>query len=298
MQFRKYISEDSVYLDMDFDCMNDVLTFLSKKFASKTGVEQDKIHELLKKREEISSTWIGHGTILPHNHDDLINDLHMIFIRCKNPLLLADGNKVTYIVSILTSRSQDNLYLSILQGIGKLIKEQSEEIDKCASSLDLFHLITASSYLMGVPFMASDLAKEWPRINKNDTLATALDLMKKHSVYFLPVFTEDGLKLCGVLDLVDLLKAGFPDYVFSLSDFSLIQDFQPVKYFWENENNLHVEDYIRDHRPYVVRIDASYPEIFFSMIKGNRRHLLVMGLQDQLVGVIHPNQIINKMLRP
>ena len=151
---------------------------------------------------------------------------------------------------------------------------------------------------MGAPLNATDLAGEWPSIKKNETLASALDKMKKHRVHFLPVFSEENRRICGVLDLVDLLKAGFPDYVFSLSDFSLIQDFQPVKYFWKNENELTAGDFIRDYRPYIVRDDATYPEIFFLMIKGNRRHLLVMNCRDELVGVIHPNQIIDRMLRP
>ncbi|OQY32947.1 MAG: hypothetical protein B6241_09315 [Spirochaetaceae bacterium 4572_59] len=298
MQSHKYLTEDSVFLDKDFENLDEVLTFLSAAFAKRTGLDQKFLHNSLVERENLSSTWIGNGTLLPHNHNPEVNGFHMIFIRCQKPFVLESGNEVRYIFSILTSGSQEQLYLSILQGVGGLILNHSEDVDRCSSTAELFDLLNSSSYLMGEPLRAADIAREWPRVFQNDTLATALDKMKQHDVYFLPVFSEDAGSICGVLDLVDLLKSGFPDYVFSLYNLSMIQDFQPVKYFWKNENHIPISSYIRDYKPYVISEDASYPEIFFMMIKGNRRHLLVLDKQNRLIGVIHPHEIINKMLRP
>lgn len=298
MQFRKYLSEGSVFLDRSLGSLEEVLEFLAERFSAQTGLDQETLFDLLEEREKLNYTWLGRGTMLPHNHSPLIKDIHMIFIRCSKPFLLEEGKEVRYIFSILTSGSQEQLYLSLLQGIAQLIEKSAAELDRCATPAELFDLLGSSSFLMGAPLNATDLAKPWPGVRRNDNLAAALDLMKKHQVYILPVFTEDGRKLCGVLNLVDLLKAGFPDYVFSLSDFSFIQDFQPVRFFWKNEMSLMVGDFITDYRPYIIRADASYPEIFFLMIKGNRRHLLVLDCHDELVGVIQPMQIIDKMLRP
>lgn len=298
MQSHKYLSEDSVFLDMDFESLDEVLNFLSAEFARKTGLDQKYLYNSLAEREKLSSTWIGNATLLPHNHNPEVNGFYMIFIRCRKPFLLESGNEVHYIFSILTSGSQEQLYLSILQGIGGLIMNNSEDVDRCSSPAELFDLLNSSSYLMGEPLRAADLARDWPRVVRTDTLSTALDKMKQHDVYFLPVFSEEDGSLCGVLDLVDLLKSGFPDYVFSLYNLSMIQDFQPVKYFWKNENHILISSYIRDYKPYVIYEDASYPEIFFMMIKGNRRHLMVLDKKDQPIGVIHPHEIINKMLRP
>ena len=298
MQFRKYLTEDCVFLDQDFASIKEALDFLSREFARRTGLEETFVRTLLQDREDLSPTWIGSGTMLPHNHHPEVKDLAMIFIRCRKPFVLEDGNEVRYIFSILTPGSQEQLYLGILQGIGQLVQNSSDKIDSCRIPADLFNLLQGKSFLMGAPITASDLAKDWPRIYRDDPLSKALDLMKKYDVYLLPVFTGEGGMLCGVLDLVDLLKAGFPDYVFSLYDFSMINDFQPLKYFWKNEGALKAGAYARDHRPYLIREDASYPEVFFLMIKGGRRHLLVINSLDELVGIIHPKEIIHTMLRP
>ncbi len=298
MPFKKYLSRESVFLEKDLTDWGKTLDFLAGHFEKLTGLEKSYVLDLLMQREEIGSTWIGGETVLPHNHSPRVEGIHIIFVRLKKPLLLPDGNRVKYIFSLLTSGHEGNTYLAILQGIGKLMKEDEEKLARCSTAEELFSLIDDSSHLTGMPLKASDLAVDWPVIKEDDTVGKALDLMKKHKVQFLPVTSWKTGKLCGVLDLVDLLKAGFPDYVFSLSDLSLIQDFKPVKFFWSRENEIQAREFMRDFRPYIVRSDASYPEIFFIMIKGNRRHLLVMDAQDNLKGVIRPEQIIDRMLRP
>jgi nitrogen PTS system EIIA component len=298
MPFKKYLSRDTLFLDKDFTDWKEALQFISVQFEKVTNLTQEEVLTLLRQREEIGSTWIGADTVLPHNHSPKIEGISLIFIRCKKPLLLPDGNKIRYIISLLTSGHEGNTYLSILQEIGKLMQEEKDRLDRCTTADELHGVIDESCHITGMPLKASDLAAEWPKIREKESVGKALDLMKQHNVHFLPVLSEKTGKLCGVLDLVDLLKAGFPDYVFSLSDLSLIQDFKPVKFFWSREDELTVGEFMRDYRPYIVRSDASYPEIFFLMIKGNRRHLLVIGPDETLKGVIRPNQIIDKMLRP
>jgi CBS domain-containing protein/mannitol/fructose-specific phosphotransferase system IIA component (Ntr-type) len=298
MPIKDFLSEEQVFLDKDFNDLDEVLLFLSEKFSEKTGKDKEFILDLLKKREEISSTWIGEETVLPHNHNSEISGIHIIFIRCVKPFILPDDHTARFIFSILTSGKEDQTYLGVLQGIGRLMKESKEDLINCPLPAHFMKLIDESVHMDGKPLKAVDLAGEWPVIQSDAPISEALDLMKKHNVYFLPVISSDKGSICGVLDFVDLLKAGFPDYVFSLSDLSLIQDFKPVKYFWKKENELFVREFIRDYRPYIVRSDASYPEIFFLMIKGNRRHLLVLDRQEKLVGVIYPTNIIDKMLRP
>ena len=298
MPFSKHLSRDCVFLDKDFSEWEEVLLFLAEQFERNKSLEKSKVLDLLKQREEIGSTWIGADTVLPHNHSPQIEGIHILFVRCRKPVLLPDGNSIRYVISILTSGNEGNTYLAILQDIGKLMKEEAHHLDRCSSEDEILTVISESSHMTGMPLKASSLAKKWPTVYEDETVGAALDLMKKHKVYLLPIISRRTDKLCGVLDLVDLLKAGFPDYVFSLSDLSLIQDFKPVKFFWSREDELKVSEFKRDFRPYIVRSDASYPEIFFLMIKGNRRHLLVMDPQDNLKGIIHPNQIIDKMLRP
>ncbi len=298
MPFSKYLSREKVFLDKHFSDWEEALLFLAEQFGESTSLGKDKVLDLLQQREKIGSTWIGADTVMPHNHSPLVEGIHILFIRCKKPLLLPDGNSIRYIISILTSGNEGNAYLAILQDIGKLMKEEADRLNRSSKPEDILSVISESTHITGMPLKASDLAKKWPTVYEDDTVGRALDLMKQHSVYLLPILSRSTNKLCGVLDLVDLLKAGFPDYVFSLSDLSLIQDFKPVKFFWSRENELKVSEFKRDYRPYIVRSDASYPEIFFLMIKGNRRHLLVMDPMDNLKGIIHPNQIIDKMLRP
>jgi len=298
MQFHKYVSEDKIFLDREFKNIAEVLEFLSSEFSKDVGLKKERILELLKDREKLSSTWIGHGTLLPHNHSPEIRGISMIFIRCRTPLVLDDGNQVKFIFSVLTSGKDEDLYLGILQGIGKLIGKESAELEKCQSSAELIDILSNSSHTMGSPLTAGDLARYWPRAKDTDSLSVAVDQMKRHNIYFLPVFSGKTGKICGVLDLLDLLKAGFPDYVFRLSSLSMVKDFQPIDYFWKNEANLKISQYLRDYHPYLLRDSVTYPEIFFMMIRGNRRHLLVVDGNDEMIGVINPNEIINKMLRP
>ncbi len=298
MQFHKYVSEDKIFLNREFKTITEVLKFLSIEFAKDVGLKSERVFELLEERERLSSTWIGHGTLLPHNHSSDIRGISIIFIRCGTPLVLDDGNKVKYIFSILTSGKDQDLYLGVLQGIGKLIGKESAELDRCKSPAELIGILSKSSNSMGSALTSGDLARYWPRAKDTDSLSVAVDQMKRHNIYFLPVVSAQNGKICGVLDLLDLLKAGFPDYVFSLSSLSVIQDFHPIDYFWKNESNLKIGAYLRDHRPYLIQDSVTYPEIFFKMIKGNRRHLVVVDANNEMIGVINPNEIINKMLRP
>ncbi len=298
MQFHKYVSEDKIFLDREFKTIDEVLEFLSVEFSKDVGLKRERILELLEDREKLSSTWIGNGTLLPHNHSPEIKDISIIFIRCSTPLVLDDGNQVKYIFSILTSGMKQDLYLGILQGIGKLIGKQSSELDTCQSPSELIDILSNSSNTMGAPLTAADLARVWPSAKDTDSLSVAVDQMKRHNIYFLPIYSELTGKLCGVLDLLDLLRAGFPDYVFRLSSLSMLNEFQPIAYFWKNEANLKVSEYLRDHHLYLIKGSITYPEIFYMMIRGNRRHLLVVDENDEMIGVINPNEIINKMLRP
>jgi CBS domain containing-hemolysin-like protein len=122
--------------------------------------------------------------------------------------------------------------------------------------------------------------------------------MKRHNIYFLPVYSAETGKICGVLDLIDLLKAGFPEYVFRLNNLSMLKEFQPLDYFWKHETTIPIGQYLRDYRPYIIKDSITYPEIFFMLVKGHRRHLLVVDEHDEMIGVINPHEIINKMLRP
>lgn len=298
MQFRKYVTEESIFLNRNFNSVQDVLEFLALQFSKSSGLTQEEALSLLEERERLSSTWLGNNTMMPHNHSPLVKGLSIIFIRCAAPLTLETGKEVKYIFSILTSGNEQDVYLRVLQGIGRLIRTRTDELDRCSTPLEMLNLIGESSEDMASPLTAGDLARYWPRAKDSDTLSVAVDQMKRHGVYFLPVYHEGSGRICGVLDLVDLLKAGFPDYVFHLHNLSMLKDFQPVKYFWKNEGEAQIKEYLRDHRPYVIRDTVSYPEIFFMMIRGNRRHLLVVDEHDEMVGIIDPNEIINKMLRP
>ncbi len=298
MQFRKYLTKDRIFLDRNFKSVKEVLEFLSGEFAKSSGLGRDEILALLEEREKLSSTWMGNSTMLPHNHAPQVKGVSVIFIRCAAPLILETGKEVKYIFSILTSGDHQDVYLRVLQEIGKLIRTDSAELDRCADPSAIISLLNDSGDDMGAPLTAADLSRYWPRAKNTDMLSVAVDQMKRHNVSFLPVYDEKTGKICGVLDLVDLLKAGFPEYVFRLHNLSILQDFQPVQYFWEKEHELQISNYLRDHRPYLIRGSVSYPEIFFMMIRGNRRHLLVVDEADEMIGVINPNEIINKMLRP
>ncbi|MDC7218323.1 MAG: PTS sugar transporter subunit IIA [Spirochaetales bacterium] len=298
MPFKKYLSENALFMDRDFSNWEEALKFLSGEFERKAHLSRREALALLKQREEIGSTWVGYDTAIPHNHSPKIEGVHILLVRTNKPVELPDGNHVRYIFSLLTSGNEGNTYLAILQEISQLMMNERKKLDDCKTPSELLNLINETCHLTGRTLNASDLAAPWPIIDEQASIGKALDLMKQHGVYFLPVQSKKTGKLCGVLDLVDLLKAGFPDYVFSLSDLSLIQDFKPVKFFWSREEELKVGDFMRDYRPYVIRSESSYPELFFLMIKGNRRHLLVMNPGDKFKGVIRPTQIIDKMLRP
>ena len=298
MQFRKYLSEDNVYLDKDFKDTGEVLGFLADEFSRTIGVDRDIIFKLLEERENLSPTWIGNGTLLPHNHSPEIKGISIIFIRCGNPVVLGDGNRVRYIFSVLTSGEEQDLYLSILQGIGKVIGKHAQELDACRDAAELLDIYSNSTNSMGAPLTAADLARYWPRARDTDTLSVAVDQMKRHNIYFLPVYSAETGKICGVLDLIDLLKAGFPEYVFRLNNLSMLKEFQPLDYFWKHETTIPIGQYLRDYRPYIIKDSITYPEIFFMLVKGHRRHLLVVDEHDEMIGVINPHEIINKMLRP
>jgi len=101
----------------------------SKAMAPYVGIDAGLITEMLRKREEESSTVVGKGIAIPHVIFDADNPVAIGLVRCREGVTFPhdDSDPVRFIFFIIGARSARNLHLRLLSAIAQLFQEPAFE---------------------------------------------------------------------------------------------------------------------------------------------------------------------------
>jgi len=300
MKLRSILNPDLIFINEALSDYDQILDFLSEKFAGVVQLDKDFIKEKLVNREKLSSTYLGQQTAFPHEKFDDFDNIIIAFIKLAAPITIdVNGTPQTlkYVFSALATRQSPQLYLNVLSTISTLILKNYELLDEVQSREDFLNKVDALNLYIGDFLNAGFFVHEHPVINENQYLSEALDLMKEHQVSYLPV-VDDNLRLVGTLDLSGLLKTCFPEYALRFDDFSFLEDFEPLKSIWKQEFTFKVKDHMDQPKHLIVPEDTSHIEVLFLFAKYRQSHVVVVNADEQVVGVISNNDVLNKLLRP
>lgn len=300
MNFSSLLDTDLTFIDMPFHSTEQIIEFAAAQFSDKTEIPSEKIQNILMKREKESCTYMGNGLFLPHGRIEEFNDVLIAFIKPQHPLEITHNNKtesIKYVFVILTCPNEAQLYLKTLRSISLIVKQHSECIDAAENADDLIDNIRDLNIELSEYLKAKDFIEKSPAIHLDETLEKALNIMQEHSIDFIPVINKDNAVI-GFLELSDIVKASFPEYVFRFSSFSFLNDFEPIKNFWENENKIVINEFVRSDSNMIINEHMSYVELMFRIVKNHYRNMMVIDDNNTYSGLISPHEIINKILRP
>lgn len=301
MKLTSLVNPQLVFLDRSFPDPGSLPDFLAREYGRVTDRPEAEIRQILKARQELGATFVGNACVLVHGRLEDFNDLVVGFIRLAPVLkVMADDREeeVRFVFSVLTSKHQNTqLYIKTLSSISRLVLEHSPFLDTVPTAEALLGGLAERQLFIESYLTARDLCSAVPSVLPEDPIARALDLMRKHSVVFLPVADREG-RLAGAIGLIDLLRASLPEYVLHLNVFSFMPDFEPIRAFWENEHRILVRQVMRAPGTMAVLAGTGYAEVVFLIAKHFHGHLIVVDGGQRVLGVISNRDLINKLIRP
>lgn len=121
-EFLGYFKEEFFIKDLKSKSKNDILEEMVNHIADQSTLKDSTlILEMLKRREEIGSTGIGHGIAIPHGRTISVPDLITVYGKSANSIEFdaIDKKPVNMVFMIIAPpQEQSNTYLPFL---GKLV---------------------------------------------------------------------------------------------------------------------------------------------------------------------------------
>jgi len=298
MNLSDLIDPTSVRLDKKFGSVDEILKYVAKRFSQKTAVAEDVIFEQLQHREQLGGTCISDGVIVPHTRIDGVDDIVITIIRIHPETnIVCTGNdlRIKYVFAILSSKKLAAEYLKVLKGIVELLKGYLPALDAAVTADDFFAVIEKGRISVEEHPVAADLVSAATTVRPGDSVATAVDTMRKLGVEELAVVDGDGMFL-GMVDFIGFLKSAFPSYVFTFDDLSFLSEFEPLREFLSQETRGVVQHVMTRNPDYEIDADVSYVEVVFKFVKSHQKYMYVTR-DGKLLGKIMQGDLITKLLR-
>src|SRR5438105_792195 len=125
MELRDFVSEDAIKLELEGNTKDEIL----KELISLLGLDEKSeaiLFKMLKRRENLGSTGIGHGIAIPHCRSLVVSKLRVAFGRKSNGIdfKAIDNQPVHYFFMIVAPPLEvNNQYLPVLGKIAQFAKE-------------------------------------------------------------------------------------------------------------------------------------------------------------------------------
>jgi len=253
--------------------------------------------QLLKAREELGSIVFPHGIAIPHTRIDTCQSMHIAIATFEEPIKM-DDQDIQLVVLIVTPNSQPGLYLKTIGGFSRIATVNENQVYdrllKADSVEEAISAIAAANIEVEVNLLAKDIMSPATTVQEDATLKELVDIMMVKHVGFMPVVNSTGLYV-GEIGNLEILRNGYPDYIFMMQDISFLLNLEPFKEFLKQEKSMSIQPMIQKRKP--VYADTSMVEVVFLFLKHHFHHITVVQNDLQVVGVITTKDIIERILR-
>lgn len=145
MELREFFSEDVINLDLKGESKDDILKELISLLQLPEKSESI-LYKMLKRRENLGSTGIGHGIAIPHCRSLVVNRLRVAFGRKRAGIdfKAIDDKPVSYFFLIVAPPLEvSNQYLPVLGKIAQLCREADvpDRLKKIESPAEFLELL-------------------------------------------------------------------------------------------------------------------------------------------------------------
>jgi mannitol/fructose-specific phosphotransferase system IIA component (Ntr-type) len=264
------------------------------------ALQYDKVLQLVQEREALGGTILLSGVAIPHARVPLFNDFLIASVVPKKPILVTQHDKeieVKIIYLFIISQTASSIYLNALAKIAESSK--SEEVMKKLLAAELPHqfveVFDQAGYLVKKDLTVADImTTDVVALKKSATLKELTDLMYTKHLRYVPIVDDSG-KLIGEKGVIDLIKAGIPDYAFRIGSLKFLSELEPMTELLLKEDKISVES-IMNKNPVSLKPNTSVIEVAFEMSRNKKRHFAICD-NGKLVGVVSAMDLLSKVLR-
>ncbi len=259
-------------------------------------ISGDEALAKLRERQLLGGTCFPTGVAVPHARLPELEDFIIAAVVPKKPLIEDSAPPVRVVYVVLLSQTRSSIYLNTL---AKLLEaSQSEAIMSrlvaAAAPQDFIEVFAELGYEVKKDLAVTDImTKEIVSVRENATLKELTDVLYSRKLHYVPVLDEAG-SLVGELGVLDLIKAGIPDYAFRIGSLKFLAELEPMTELLKNEERILVESIMQKPKP--IPPKTSVVELAFEMARGKKRHYTIVA-DGKPIGVVSYMDILYKVLR-
>lgn len=263
-------------------------------------IHRDDILARIKERQSLGGTNYESGIAIPHARVPSFNDFLIAVVVPQKPIAeQIEGRpvQIRVVYVILISNTVSTLYLNTLSTL--ISSSQSTDFMNkllaAESGVRFVEIFDKAGYSVKKELTVADImTKEVISIRRDACLKELIDLMYSHGLRYVPIVDGAG-KFVGEVGIIDLIKAGVPDYAFRIGSLSFLSELEPMTELLSRENIIKVEALMSKNPP-SLSPSTSVIEAAFLMTKHIKRHYAVLDA-GKIVGVVSAMDILNKIIR-
>ena len=268
-------------------------------------VDYDDVLRRLNERRKLGGTCLPSGIAVPHARLPVFKDFIIAAVVPKEPIQTdekcmdpgcSEAPPIRIVWLVLLAQTASTLYLNTLAKIVEASKDEkvmgalvgAESTNRFVSILD------EAGYVVKKNLTVTDImSKDVVSVNENATLKEVMDVIYAKKLHYVPVVDGAG-KLVGELGVLDLIKAGIPDYAFRIGSLKFLAELEPMTELLQNEDKILVGSIMQ--KPVPIPPTTTVVEAAFEMARGKKRHYSVVE-NGRILGVVSYMDILFKVLR-
>jgi PTS system nitrogen regulatory IIA component len=277
---------------------SEVIRHLLEHFRRNTPaiLDLDTITRAVEQRSSLGGIVFPTGIAVPHARLDDFEDL-LIGICVPAEAVSMEGVPVRMIVLILTSRTPSNIYLNALAAFIK-ISQNSDLFGRllaARNAYEFLHILEQAAIVVKEELTVADvMSQDVPMIAPQACIRELADLFYSKGEGYAAVVSQEG-DFVGEVGVLDLLRAGFPQYTEAVQSLSFLESFAPLESLAELEDTLPVER-IMIQPPVLLGPETSIVEAVFQLAR-NKRDCLPVVQEKRIIGLLCAQEIVRRILR-
>lgn len=264
-------------------------------------VQYEDVLARIQERQKLGGTTFESGIAIPHARIPSFNDFLIAAVVPKTPIAPPDGSavqtptKIVYL--ILISNTASTLYLNTLAKLVESSKDQAimDALLKAENPSTFVGVFEKAGYIIKKNLTVADImTRDVVSVPPTASVKELTDAMYSRHLRYIPIVDDKG-KFVGEIGIIDLIKAGIPDYAFRIGSLKFLSELEPMTELLSKEDLIKVEAIMKKN-PACLDPSISVIEAAFEMTKNVKRHYAVVD-QGKIVGVVSAMDILNKVIR-
>jgi PTS system nitrogen regulatory IIA component len=296
MKLSHLLHKDMIFWNVDLSSTDELYEKISSVISSKHKIGKSEVKKAFIEREELGYAVFPDGSVIPHGRIDNYNDLIIVIVKTNKPIKISN-EEADLFYCILTTNSGSNIYLRTLASFAKIASSDADDIRKCKNAGELIDFIESCDLELNEVIRVRDIISDIVyTVTPDNTIAEAVDVMKKHNLIFIPVVDHDGRYL-GKIDLLDIMKIVYPEYMNLISDMSFVSNLRGFEEYQEEEKIRKVSEFYTASPNKKINVNEYAVEAGYVLKKNHWHHVTVVDDNNKVVAVLSTRTFLNNILR-